>query len=106
VRVLFDQGTPVPLRMHLGSHQIETAFERGWNTSKNGELLIVAESDGFEVFLTTDNNIRHPQNLGGRRIGIVVLSSTSWPRIQKALPAVKDVIETVSPGSIKEVEIP
>lgn len=51
MRILFDQGTPVPLRTHLGSHQIETAFERGWSTLKNGELLILAQQEGFEVLV-------------------------------------------------------
>jgi hypothetical protein len=106
VRVLFDQGTPVPLRAHLGSHQIETAFERGWSALNNGELLILAEQEGFEVFVTTDTNLRYQQNPGRRRIGIVVLSSTSWPRIQKAVAAVKQAIDTALPGSIKEVDIP
>ncbi len=52
MRILFDQGTPVPLRELLGSHQVETAFERGWSTLTNGELLAAAEQEGFDVFLT------------------------------------------------------
>jgi hypothetical protein len=31
VRVLFDQGTPVPLRNYLGEHQVTTAAEMGWS---------------------------------------------------------------------------
>jgi len=106
VRVLFDQGTPVPLRTHLDPHQIETAFERGWSTLKNGELLTLAQQEGFEVLVSTDSNLGYQQNLAGRKIAIVVLSSTSWPRIQKALAAVKDSIDTAKPGTIKEVHIP
>jgi hypothetical protein len=53
VRILFDQGTPVPLRKLLNSHQVETAFERGWSTLTNGELLAAAEQERFEVFVTT-----------------------------------------------------
>jgi hypothetical protein len=54
VKVLFDQGTPVPLRRALPDHLVETAFERGWASLKNGDLLAVAEDAGFEVFVTTD----------------------------------------------------
>jgi len=43
VRILFDQGTPVPLRGLLSSHQVETAFERGWNTLRNSDLLAAAD---------------------------------------------------------------
>ena len=66
----------------------------------------MAEQEAFEVLVTTDKNLRHQQNLAGRRIAIIVLSSTSWPRIQKAVPAVKDAIDTALPGTIKEVDIP
>ena len=52
MRILFDQGTPVPLRKLLNSHQVETAFERGWSTLANGELLVAAEQERFEVFVT------------------------------------------------------
>ena len=106
MRILFDQGTPVPLRQILTSHQVETAFERGWSTLSNGDLLAAAEQEGFEVFVTTDKNLRDQQNLGGLRIAIVVLSSTSWPRIQKAAVAVKQAIDAALPGSFKEVDTP
>jgi hypothetical protein len=66
----------VPLRKLLISHQVETAFERGWSTLSNGDLLTAAEREGFEVFVTTDRNLRNQQTLGGRRIAIIVLSST------------------------------
>ena len=78
MRILFDQGTPVPLRKFLNPHQVETAFERGWSTLSNGELLAVAEQEGFEVFVTTDRNLRDQQNLSRGEIAIVVLSSPSW----------------------------
>jgi hypothetical protein len=52
VRVLFDQGTPVPLREALLDHEVSTAYERGWSTLKNGELLDAAEQNRFEVFVT------------------------------------------------------
>ena len=106
MRIIFDQGTPVPLRNFLSSHQVETAFERGWSTLSNGDLLAAAEQEGFEVFVTTDKNLGDQQTFGGMRIAIVVLSSTSWPRIQKAVTAVKQAIDAALPGSFKEVAIP
>ena len=106
MRILFDQGTPVPLRKLLGSHQVETTFERGWSTLSNGDLLAAAEREGFEVLVTTDKSLRDQLNFGGLRIAVVVLSSTSWPRIQKAATAVKQAIDAALPGSFKEVGIP
>ena len=106
MRILFDQGTPVPLRKCLNPHQVATAFELGWSTLTNGELLTVAEQEGFEVFVTTDQNLRSQQDLGAWSIAIVVLSSTSWPRIQKAVSAVTQAIDAALPGSFQEVIIP
>ena len=88
MRVLFDQGTPVPLRQLLTQHQVATAYERGWSKLKNGELLDVAEKEGFDVLVTTDFNLKYQQNLQSRRIAIIALSTPSWPRIQRAISAV------------------
>jgi predicted nuclease of predicted toxin-antitoxin system len=77
MKLLFDQGTPVPLRNHLPDHAIETAYERGWSDLKNGDLLARAEAEGFDALVTTDQNLRHQQNLAGRKIGVVVLLTTS-----------------------------
>jgi len=85
VRVLFDQGTPAPLRQFLTQHEVTTAYERGWSQLKNGKLLDAAEADGFASFVTTDTNLRYQKNLSSRRIAIVVLTTTSWPRIQRAV---------------------
>jgi hypothetical protein len=65
VRILFDQGTPVPLREALTHHEVATAYEQGWSQLKNGELLDAAESGGFEVFVTTDSRLRHRISLLG-----------------------------------------
>jgi hypothetical protein len=52
--VLFDQGTPVPLRQFLAGHTIRTAAEQRWTTLQNGQLLDTAEAAGFDLLLTTD----------------------------------------------------
>lgn len=106
MRILFDQGTPVPLRQSLTQHEVATAYERGWAKLKNGELLDAAENEGFAVLVTTDANLKYQQNLSARHIAIVVLTSTSWPRIRRAISAVVRAINEVSEGSYTEVEIP
>ncbi|HTE14156.1 MAG TPA: DUF5615 family PIN-like protein [Burkholderiales bacterium] len=106
MRVLFDQGTPVPLRQFLTRHEVVTAYERGWSTLKNGELLDAAEKDGFEVLVTTDTNLQYQQNLTSRRIAIVVLSTPSWLRIQRALSQVVHTVDASAKGAFTEVGIP
>lgn len=58
MRILFDQGVPAPLRRHLADYLVSTAYEQGWSTLRNGELLTAAELAGFDVFITTDKNLR------------------------------------------------
>ena len=84
---------------------MSTAFELGWSTLKNGELLAAAESNGFEVFVTTDTNLAYQQNLSNRKIAIVVLSTTSWPRIQKSVAAILSAIDAARPNSYQIVSI-
>lgn len=105
MRVLFDQGTPAPLRHALVGHVVETAYQRGWSQLKNGELLATAEADGFEVLVTTDANLENQQNLAGRRLAVVVLLSTSWPRIERSLPRVVAAVGSCRLGTYVEVAI-
>ena len=84
---------------------MSTAYELGWATLKNGELLAAAESNGFDVFVTTDTNLSYQQNLSNRNIAIVVLSTTSWPRIQRSVAAIVSAIDAATPNSYQTVSI-
>lgn len=106
MRILFDQGTPVPLRDFLRQHEVSTAFEREWSELKNGDLLDAAEREGFAVFVTTDSKLKFQQNLNSRRIAIIALLTTSWPRIERASAEVVSAITAATPGSYTEVQIP
>jgi hypothetical protein len=90
----------------LAGHEVATAHELGWSRLKNGELLDAADTEDFSVFITTDSNLRYQQNLKNRRIAIVVLTTTSWPRIQLAVGAIVAAIDRAVGGSYTEVEIP
>ena len=105
MKLLFDQGTPVPLRRHLHPHQVDTAAEKGWSAIGNGDLISAAESEGYDALITTDQNLKYQQNLDTRSIAIVVLKTTSWPRILKVVSRVVSEIEAVKPQDFKEIEI-
>jgi hypothetical protein len=66
-------GTPAPLRSFLKEHTVKKTRDLGRDTLSNGELLRAAEDATFEVFLTTDKNIRYQQNLADR-----VIEMWSW----------------------------
>ncbi len=105
MRVLFDQGTPVPLRRHLRLHKVLTVYELGWTTLRNGDLISQAEASNFEVLVTTDQNLKYQQNLRHRRLAVVVLLSTSWPKIQARISAVVKGVDDATPGSYVEITI-
>jgi hypothetical protein len=103
MKILFDQGTPVPLREHLTGHTVQTAFELGWSNLENGALLAVAE-DTFDLLITTDQQLRYQQNLAVRKLSVLVLMTTSWPRIQKHLPRIIDVLSRIKSGDYREID--
>src|SRR5437764_709212 len=101
--LLFDQGTPLPLKMHLAGHTVVTAFEKGWSELENGEFIAAAESDGFMALITTDQNLRYQQNLSDRKIAVIVLLTTSWPRIKRNVSL---VINNIPASNYQGVSFP
>ena|SRR2546427_11403063 len=103
MKILFDQGTPVPLRMMLTGCEVETAYERGWSTLRNGELLTAAEAASFDLFVTTDQNLRYQQLLPRQTLAVIVLPTTRWPEIQRHAAAVLDAVASIKPGEYREL---
>ncbi len=106
MRILFDHGTPVGIAESLAGHEVTQAIERGWDRVANGELLKLAEAEGFDHMLTTDKSIRYQQNLAGRKIGIVVLGNSTWRVVRLYLGRIAEAVNEAAPGSYVEVEIP
>jgi len=103
MKILFDEGTPVPLRRFLPGHVVDTAYERGWSELANGNLLTQAEQDGYELLMTTDRNLRYEQNLAHRTMAIVVLMTTSWPRIRQQTDRIQAIVAAIQPGTYQEI---
>jgi hypothetical protein len=103
VNILFDHGTPAPLRHALHGHSVSTAHEMGWSEIDNGALLSAAEIE-FDVLVTTDQSIRHQQNLAGRRLAILVLPTTNWRIIRIYQEQVATAIDQLRPGEVKELK--
>ena len=73
-------------------------------SSATVRLLTAAELD-FEVLLTTDRHLRDQQNLVGRRIAILVLPTTSWPRLQGLGDRIRKELEALKPGTYREMPL-
>jgi hypothetical protein len=106
MRVLLDNCTPRGIAPSLHSHAVKECRSQGWDRLKNGELLDAAEAAGFEVFLTADQSIRHQQNLGRRKIAVVVLGSGIWELLRPHLDRISAAVEAAEPGSVTEIPIP
>jgi hypothetical protein len=104
--ILFDHSTPAPLAPYLTGHTVTKAKDHGWDRLSNGDLLAEAERAGFDLLLTADNNMRYQQNLTGRKIGLVVLSTPQWPRVQQHIDKITAVLNAFKPGGYAEIEIP
>lgn len=105
MKILLDECVPWPMHQLLAGHDCTTAQKRGWGGIKNGELLRLAESE-FDLFITSDQNIRYQQNLAGRRIAILELSTNDLRRIQAAAGVIQNTIAMIQPAQFVKVEIP
>ena len=99
MKILFDQGTPAPLRRSLKQHTVATAYELGWTDLDNGRLLTAAESE-FDALVTTDKNLRYQQNLAGRRLAILVLPTANWPELRVHEARIAASIDALRPGRV------
>jgi hypothetical protein len=106
MRIVFDQGVPKPLRSHLKGHFIQTSRELGWPRLTNGNLLAAAEKAGFDLLITSDKNLSYQQNLTGRKIAVRVLGQQQWPALRPHVDLVIAAVDSVSPGTFAEIEIP
>jgi hypothetical protein len=106
MRILFDHVTPSGVARFLRGHTVTKARELGWDTLANGDLLVEAERAGFDVVLTADKNMRFQQNLRGRRIALVVLSTPQWPIVGLHGEKIAAAVNAATPGSYTEVHFP
>jgi hypothetical protein len=107
LRIVFDKNVPVGVRRFLFKHEVRTFVEMRWHPQlENGELLDAAEASGFDVMVTSDQNIRHQQNLKGRKLAFVVLGSNIWPVVRDHGAAIAAKVDAATPGRYEFIEMP
>jgi predicted nuclease of predicted toxin-antitoxin system len=104
MKVLLDENLDHRLRRSFGSHEVFTTSFKGWAGLKNGKLLDAAEQDAFDVLLTGDQTLYQEQNLLGRRLAVVAMSSVEWHIVKDHLQAVIAAINKATPGSYQSVD--
>ena len=105
MKILLDECVPWPMHRFLSGHECMTAQQRGWGGIKNGELIRHAEGE-FDLFITADQNIRYQQNLAGRRLPILQLSTNDLRRIEAAASHLLAAVATIRSGEFQQLEIP
>jgi hypothetical protein len=105
MNILLDECTPRVAKKRLGGRNICTMQEMGWAGVKNGELLTLAEAQ-FEVFITTDKNLRHQQNLSQRKLAFILLPSNQVPVVEAVIPALESVLATIKARDFVEIPLP
>jgi hypothetical protein len=65
-----------------------------------------AEAAGFDLLITTDQNLRYQQNLSGRRIAILVLTVANWPMLQPHATSIAAIAASMQPGEYREWSMP
>jgi len=105
MRILLDECVPWPMRRLLSQHSVTSVQAQGWSGIRNSELLRRAEAD-FDLFITSDQNIRYQQNLAARRIAILELSSNDLRRIEAASALIEDAVGKMQPNEFKHLTVP
>jgi predicted nuclease of predicted toxin-antitoxin system len=104
MKILLDECVPWPMRRLLENHECTNAQKRGWGGIKNGDLLQLAEAE-FDLFITSDQNLRYQQNLSKRRIAILELSTNDLRRILVAGITITTTVGSMQPGEYRHLEI-
>src|SRR5262249_38959332 len=105
MRILLDECVPRRLRRELPGHDVKTVPEMGWAGKKNGELLQLMTAQGFEVFVTVDQNLRYQQNLKSAAVAVVVLvaASNRLADLVPLMPSALAALGSIKPGEVVEI---
>ena len=105
MKILLDHNLDRRLKNYLTQYNTATTQEQNWADVLNGELLTLAEENGFDVILTADSNIKTQQNMTNRTISILVFRAFN-NRLKthlEMLEDAKEVLSTIIKGEIVEV---
>jgi hypothetical protein len=105
VKILLDECTPRLVKKRLTGHDVRTVQEMGWAGLRNGELLSRLEGR-FDVFVTTDKNLRHQQNLAGRGFAVLLLPSNQVPIVATLIPDIEAGLQSARAGDFIEIPYP
>ena len=104
MKIVLDECVPWPLAKHLEKHICTSPTRSGWGGFENGDLLRLAEAE-YDLFVTSDQNLRYQKNLDGRKIAILELSTNDWNTIRAHVANVVSRIESMKPGEFAQHQV-
>lgn len=102
MKIIIDECVPSIVKRGLPDRKIVTVQDMGWAGIKNGQLLRLVAAD-FDVFITSDKNLRHQQNLAAIELAIVLLPSNQVPVVMALLPNIDDALNEISGQGFVEI---
>jgi hypothetical protein len=102
MKIIIDECVPNLVKRELLEHEIVSVQDMGWAGVKNGQLLKLVDSK-FDVFITSDKNLRYQQNLSGMNLAIVLLPSNQVPVVKALLPQIDAALSDISSAEFREV---
>jgi hypothetical protein len=106
MKILIDECIDQKLRLLFSGHDCQTAAFAKLAGLKNGALLTAAESAGFKLMITTDQEIPYQQNLGYRQIAILILCAPTnrLVDLKRLVPSALRALDTLIPGQVLRIE--
>ena len=104
-RVSLDENLPQKLRRRPSGHTVITTEYQGWAGKSNGSLLAAAEEAAFDVMIAADQGLNYQQNMQGRKLALVVLSTNKNSLVIANAPGILAAINAAEPGSFTFIDI-
>src|SRR5207248_11784732 len=106
MRVLLDECVSEGLRNYLAGHECQTARYAGFAGLENGQLLTTAEAAKVDVLLTVDRGVEYQQNLGHRKIAVIIFCGRSvlLEDLAPLMPACLANLASIQPGQVVRIE--
>jgi len=102
MKIIIDECVPSIVKRGLPERGIVSVQDAGWAGVKNGELMKLV-SAAFDVFITSDKNLRHQQNLSALDLAIILLPSNQVPVVKALLSEIDNALSKIDPGVFVEI---
>jgi hypothetical protein len=102
MKILLDECVPRILKRLLPEFDIKTVHDMGWKGIKNGVLLARADAE-FDIFVTSDKNLRFQQNLRNIGLGILLLPGKQVKMVRSIIDEIRQALSTMTREQFVEI---